>query len=232
MIIMLEGNKLMQAAALDRINQRNQLVIQKGDAAFKQTGTLEKQIAEFVKADHNQVKEADFVLYFLPFFAKDPAPQVHGVTIMHWVGATGDMMKPVDVINSRGNVIVMKDGVSLTIPAIYNRDAVRAMYARQGGNNAATGQIIEEAKRYENMGEQTVQQVLGKYLSQKAKAAKVPGVALQVAQQWNRIMAHYGREPLYPLPGLAGETTALGTSSPSTDPTAGSGGDDLYYELP
>jgi hypothetical protein len=227
---MFEATKAMQAVAKVGIERRNQQVIEKGTVAFQQTGTLAKDLQEYVNNDHNQIKEEDFVTVFLPFFAKDKDPEYPQVTVEHWIGASGDPLKPTDVINSRGEVIIMQDGTRMTVPALYNRNALRTMTAGRDGNNAATGQIIEEAKKYENMGESTVRQVMGKYLLQKAQAAKVPGQALATALMWNKIMAHYGRPPMYQIPNtpatpsLESSTSASLGATPAVD-------DDDYYEL-
>jgi hypothetical protein len=231
---MFEANKAMLEMARDGIEKRNQLVIKKGDAAFKQAGPLAEKLEQAIRADHNQIKEEDFKIVFLPFFAKDENPEYPQVTIEHWIGAVGDTMKPTDVINSRGEVITMQDGTPLTIPAVFNRNALRTMTAGRDGNNAATGQILEEAKKYENMGESTVRQVMGKYLAHKANAAKVPGQTLANARHWNKIMAHYGRPPLYAIPGeqSAPQPGTPTTTSPAGDTPGPAGVDDLYYELP
>jgi hypothetical protein len=228
---MFEANKAMQELAREGIERRNQVVIAKGDLAFKQAGNLAAELEKAIASDHNQIKEEDFVAVFLPFFAKDKDPQYPQVTMDHWIGATGDMIKPTDVINSRGEVITMQDGTPMTIPAVFNRNALRTMTAGRDGNNAATGQILEEAKRYENMGETTVRQVMGKYLSAKAQAAKVPGQTLAAAVLWNKIMKHYDRPPLYALPNdpASSPPAASTSSSPGASPPMD---DDDYYELP
>lgn len=228
---MFEATKAQQDAARAGIERHNQLVVQKGDMMFKQAGNLAQDLEKAIATDHNQIKEADFTIVFLPFFAKDKNPQYPEVTIEHWIGATGDPLKPTDVINSRGEVITMQDGTRMTIPAVFNRNALRTMTAGRDGNNAATGQILEEAKRYENMGENTVRQVMGKYLSQKAQAAKVSGQSLATAQLWNKIMKHYDRPALYPIPN---DPDATPPDSPTTSsPSAAAPlDDDDYYELP
>jgi hypothetical protein len=231
---MYQGLDKMKQMAAPALEKRNQFVIQKGEAAFKQSAGLDKQLAELIKTDHNQIKEDVFVNVFLPFFEqmfqkeKDlPYP----VTIEHWVGATGEMNKPTDVINDRGEIIKMADGTPLTIPPVFNRDGLRTMIAGRAGNNAATGQIMEEAKRYENMGESTVRGVMGKYLAAKANAAKVPGQVLATALTWNKIMAHYGRKPLYQIPGESNNSQVV-QSSTQSGPSSPDGDDNMIYELP
>jgi hypothetical protein len=228
---MFEGTRAVQAMARDAIERRNQMVIAKGEVAFKQAGTLAKDLDKYINNDHNQIREDDFKIVFLPFFARDPNREYPQVTIDHWIGATGDTLKPTDVINSRGEVIIMQDGTPMTIPAVLNRNALRTMHANRNGNNAATGQILEEAKKYENMGENVVRQVMGKYLAAKAQAAKVPGQALATAVLWNKIMAHYGRPKLYVIPGEVVEPKP-GDSTNSSASDAPPADDDLYYELP
>lgn len=225
-----DGIKKMQQMALPALKKRNEFVIQKGEAAFQQTGGLDQKLAEFVKTDHNQIREDIFTEVFLPFFAKDKDSKYPQVTIDHWIGATGETIKPTDVINAQGEHVKLADGTPLTIPAVFNREAVRTMFPGRDGNNAATGQIMEEAKRYENMGENTVRSVMGRHLAAKAHAAKVPGRVLQNARVWNKILAHYGRPPLYVIPGeLAAQSAVPQSQSGSPSPD---GGDSTYYELP
>jgi hypothetical protein len=230
---MYQGLDKMKELAAPALERRNQFVIQKGEAAFKQAGDLDKKLEEFIKNDHNEIKEDVFVNVFLPFFEqmfKKDKDLPYPVTLEHWIGATGEMQKPTDVINDRGELVKMADGTPVTIPPVYNRNGLRTMYAGRGGNNAATGQIMEEVKRYENMGEATVRSVMGRHLSQKATAAKVPGQVLATARTWNKIMAHYGRPPMYQIPGETDQQvnqspTQSGSSSPDGD-------DDMIYELP
>lgn len=222
----------MQEMAAPALQKRNDFVIRNGESAFQQSGALVAKLDAIINAEHNQIQEQIFIDLFLPFFASQFKKDVKlaiPVTIEHWIGATGDMIKPTDVIDVRGHVVKMADGTPLTIPAVYNRDSLRTMYANRDGNNAATGQILEEAKRYENMGETVVMGVMGKYLSDKARALRVSGQSLAVALHWNKIMAHYHLPPLYALEPTSPSDSA---SPSSTNASAAGGGDETYYELP
>ncbi len=145
----------------------------------------------FGNVEHARLPEEIFKETFLPLFAGQIKDGPNSKLTTNWIGIAGSPMLPVDIIDSKDNVL-------FTVPPLMSSDFVGLGSQRAGRTfNSIFKEAKEQASRVPVLG----QVIIANEGSKKIKEMK-PSLDNEDVKQWESIMKRYNIElPTYDSEG-------------------------------
>lgn len=154
---------------------------------------------EFLKEmelkDRPKLDEMRFVQVFLPFFANIPMEQRRypQVTLETWLAIAGNPYQCVDIVSNDD-----PNEVLYTVPALYDRHAVKPVSGREAG--VYIQDVVQNIEKLNSFrGGSGVREYFMSQMKSRAEAmASIEGLEEHV-RTWNAIFTRYGLPPLFDL---------------------------------
>ena len=186
-------SKPISQGAKDFYSQNVGNILDPKVAAEKEINEIQALLKSQEQNDHARMPERVFRFVFLPLFAGDQDwPYKGKANLAMWINFAGNSFKPVDVIDTQGNVL-------FTVPAISDRTGVSPVKNDPNVMNSRIRSVVKNAEMLSHVSPRDGQRYLADQLMRRTMIQQNIPTILSNVKIWNDIFKRYGRPPILEL---------------------------------
>jgi hypothetical protein len=169
---------------MNAVDKMDPVTLANRNELLKEIGVRKKDLARMDRTQVRTIAEEVFVAYFLPLFCGEKAHTVEEVRhlLSNWITVAGTTWSDVNVVNTKGQVVV-------SVPGVCDASIFKPIVDRQVSTSYTMHLAQTKMAIHHTLGDRMIQEDLTKKIGVMTAGATTQ----ESTRRWNLVFAHYGK---------------------------------------